>query len=139
MGGKNPTECPSSDPQENQKDSKLATASSQYFPGAYLKHQNLGALNRTQVGVCLNNLIYQSPTCISPKYGTHLNPKWRSIQSWVDKQSWITWDQKLPFLSSHLIDPRHPWDAKLSTHGPILESQCANETNIHSSVSLLDE
>ena len=36
---KNPTDCPSSEPQGSQKDSRVATASSQYLPGAYLKHQ----------------------------------------------------------------------------------------------------
>ena len=35
----NPTDYPSSETQENQKDSRLATASSQYLRGAYLKHQ----------------------------------------------------------------------------------------------------
>ena len=44
----NPTDYPSSEPQENQKDSTLATASSQLLPGAPLKHQKhpkMGAPN----------------------------------------------------------------------------------------------
>ena len=58
-------------------------------------HPSLGAPNRTQVGVCLNNPDVphnSSPHLYSPKVlGTHLKTKWRSIQSWITEQSWIMW------------------------------------------------
>ena len=51
------------------------------------KRPGLGAPNRTQVGVCLNNPDVPhntSPHLYFPKiWGPHLSDKWRSIRSWI--------------------------------------------------------
>ena len=101
----------------------MATASSQYLPGVHTKHQKapqFGAPNRTQVGVCSNNLDVPhntSLTCIPQIMGTP--PRIQvEIHLVLDRTGIKTIKPTIPQNRSQALLGR-----KKSTHGTISETQ----------------